>query len=244
MCNWKMALNHKQAIDLVKEYKELSLTDLKLTDSSIVIFPSVVSIKEIITEYSPDLKIGAQDCSKTNEYGAYTGETSPQTLSEIGVYAVLCGHSERRGLLGESDAVVNQKVKNILNNNMRAVLCIGEDLETRESGQTNDFLKNQLSRNLHGIDDLSRVIIAYEPIWAIASKDFKRESTKDEIQDVLDFIKNWLDENFASKKVQLLYGGSVNDTNSKEFKSIRNLDGFLIGSASLKPEILKKIIDS
>merc|ERR1712032_493918 len=166
--------------------------------------------------------------------GAYTGETSPQMVKDLGLNWTVLGHSERRHVLGESDDVVGKKVKNALDNDLQVIACIGEKLDEREAGKTDDVNARQLRAIREYVDDWSKIVIAYEPVWAIGTG---KVATPDQAQEAHVAIRSWLkaivsDE--AAEKTRILYGGSVNDKNAAELINQPDIDGFLVGGASLK----------
>ena len=217
--NLKMNLNY----DEIKKYLE----DINEIDNKNVIFiPTSIYVPYFLNKgYS----VGVQNCHYLNK-GAYTGETSPSQLKSIGVDYVLIGHSERRTYFNEDNDLLNMKIKEALNNGLKVIYCIGETEEERNHGKTKEVLKTEL---LEGLKDINEeVIIAYEPVWAIGTS---VTPTSLEIEEAVDYIKSIYD-------YPTLYGGSTNDKNIEELNSIKNVDGFLIGGASLDTQKLDKII--
>jgi len=167
--------------------------------------------------------------------GAYTGEISAAQLKDIGVNWVIIGHSERRALLGESDKFVASKTKAALAGGLSVILCIGESLEEREAGTTIDVATRQLKAVADEVSDWSNIVIAYEPVWAIGTG---KVATTEQAQEVHAAIRKWLKDTVSDKaaeETRILYGGSVTDKNSKELATQPDVDGFLVGGASLKP---------
>ncbi|PUU81270.1 triosephosphate isomerase [Tuber borchii] len=167
--------------------------------------------------------------------GAYTGEISAAQLKDVGVNWVIIGHSERRALLGESDKFVASKTKAALAGGLSVILCIGESLEEREAGTTIDVVTRQLKAVADEVSDWSNIVIAYEPVWAIGTG---KVATTEQAQEVHAAIRKWLRETVSDKaaeETRILYGGSVTDKNSKELATQPDVDGFLVGGASLKP---------
>lgn len=208
------------------------------------IAPTFVGLLHATKNASPRAMIMAQNCSaKTN--GAYTSQVSYQALLDIGINMILLGHSEVRQYLHETDEIINEKVNTLLNNDMKPVLCIGETLEQFEQEKTNEILKNQLEKDLLNIDKskLSNLIIAYEPIWAIGTG---KTATNEIIEKTFMFLKQTLIQLLGdeSKNIALLYGGSANEKNAKDILSIKNVDGVLVGGASLDPNKFIQIIKS
>jgi len=189
--------------------------------------------------------VGAQNVSE-HVSGAYTGEISCAQLTDIGVEYVIIGHSERREYYGETDDFVNKKVLAVLNSPLRPIICIGESLHQRELGITNDLVTMQVKIALHGvgIDEIRRVIIAYEPIWAIGTGETATaEDAQDICREIRDVIACLYDKDTANA-ITIQYGGSMNDKNAKELLAQPDIDGGLIGGASLKPELFAKIINA
>lgn len=170
------------------------------------------------------------------DHGAFTGEISPGMLRELGCTYVICGHSERRQILGESDELIARKVRTVFHNSMIPILCVGETLEERNSGQTEDFIRSQLDTALFDLtpDEVSRMVIAYEPIWAIGSG---KASTPENAEEISSFIRRVVRTRAgdAADSVRILYGGSVRESNVVSFLQEKDIDGALIGGASLDP---------
>jgi triosephosphate isomerase len=236
VANWKMnPENLKKAKLLFMEFKK-GMKDVRNVE--VVICPPFVYLSELIASKSCDLKFGAQDCF-WEEKGAFTGEISPKMLKDLGVEYVIVGHSERRKILGETDEMINKKLKAAIKAKLKPILCIGETEKERTSGKTFQVLKNQLKKALNGTSNVklqtSNLIIAYEPVWAIGTGNpCKPEDAKE----VLLFLRKIL-------KFPILYGGSVNSKNAKDYIKI-GFDGLLVGGASLDPkefiEIIKGIV--
>ena len=189
--------------------------------------------------------VGAQNMSE-HESGAYTGEVSAAQLTDIGIGYVIIGHSERRALFGETDEKVNKKVHAALNSSLIPIICVGESLEQRELGITFDLVAMQVKTALFGVskDLVSRAVIAYEPVWAIGTG---KTATPEDAQAVCKAIRGvigGLYEADTAESVSILYGGSMNDKNASELLSMRDIDGGLIGGASLKPEQFAVIINA
>ncbi|KAH8151221.1 uncharacterized protein LAJ45_04923 [Morchella importuna] len=181
-----------------------------------------------------DIAIAAQNIFDKGN-GAYTGEISAEQLKDAGIHWVLIGHSERRALLGESDKFIASKTKAALAQGLSVILCIGESLEQREAGVTIDVVTSQLAAVAEEVSDWSKIVVAYEPVWAIGTG---KVATTAQAQEVHAAIRAWLKENVSEKaaeETRILYGGSVTDKNSKELAQQPDVDGFLVGGASLKP---------
>ncbi|KMT66800.1 triose-phosphate isomerase [Catenovulum maritimum] len=206
-------------------------------EAEIVVCPPYIYIRDMLNflQYS-EIRIGSQNVSKF-ESGAYTGETSAQMLKEAGCKYCLIGHSERRSMFRENNASCRIKVQRALENNLTPVLCIGENQEEQENQITKDVLIRQLTEGLEGIDvQQQNICIAYEPIWAIGTG---KAATPQMAQEIHQFIRHELISMFgeeAGQNIRLLYGGSVNKTNAKELLNQDDIDGLLVGGASLDPE--------
>ncbi|MGC8704225.1 MAG: triose-phosphate isomerase [Athalassotoga sp.] len=206
-------------------------------DTKIWVFPSFVSlsvVKEIFTGY--DLVVGAQNVH-SQKSGAFTGEVSVPMLKDMGIDHVIIGHSERRHIFGESDQFINEKVKAAISDAMNVILCIGETLEERQSGRTFDVIKDQLSKDLEGvkIEDPQRLTIAYEPVWAIGTGVVAQPY---QAQEAMAYVRDQLRKIYPdiAEKISCLYGGSMNKENCQELFLLPDVDGGLIGGASLKLE--------
>jgi triosephosphate isomerase len=182
----------------------------------------------------PEIEISAQNASLTAE-GAFTGEITVGQIKDLGINWVILGHSERRTLFGETDQVVGDKVNRALEAGLNVIACIGENLEERESGVTLDVVARQLNALKDKVTDWSRVALAYEPVWAIGTGNV---ATPEQAQEVHAMIRNWLRESVSAEvadATRLMYGGSVSDANCAELIALPDVDGFLVGGASLKP---------
>jgi len=217
VANWKM--NGSKA--LCAEF-EAGLANIK-TDKKIIIAPPF----GYLSQFS-NLTTAGQNCSQ-HDSGAYTGEVSATMLAELGAKYVILGHSERRQYFNEDNQLINAKIKQALANGLTPIICVGESLEEYESGKTKTRLKNDLSECLDGIE--ADIIIAYEPLWAIGTG---KTPTLDEISTTHDYIKSLY--NYA-----VLYGGSVKPSNASEISAITNVNGLLVGGASLELESFKSL---
>jgi triosephosphate isomerase len=236
--NWKMNTSISEAIDivstLIKELNTHSFVD-------IVICPPFVSLSDVrrIISGTP-IKTGAQNMY-FEEKGAYTGEISPNMLQGLCDYVIL-GHSERRQFFLESDEIVNKKVLIAIKKGLIPVLCIGENLEENESGKTEQVLRRQIISGLSSVDAAAKIVIAYEPIWAIGTG---RAASGKLANKTIEYIRNILsdiwNENTANS-TRIIYGGSVTEKNIGEFVSEKEIDGALVGGASLKPEEFINIV--
>ncbi len=228
--NWKMNLAPNEAEKLASEILK-SHSDNSCNNQVILLPPNVylTSIRGIISNSA--IKLGGQDCHFEDK-GAFTGDTSPAMLKNIGCEYAIVGHSERREHHKESDELINKKAKAAISNNLTPIICVGEKLQEREAGKHKEIVSAQLKTILSSID-ADKVIIAYEPVWAIGTG---KTAKAEEIAEIHDFIKPLI------KTAPLLYGGSVNDKNYKEILDINNVDGLLIGGASLIIEKFTQIM--
>jgi triosephosphate isomerase len=235
IANWKMQLDYKGSIDLAKKFAK---TFKKNSDELIICpdFSALPATAEIIKKSA--LKLGAQDVA-AYPLGAYTGEVSAKSLKQLGVKYVLIGHSERRQFLGEEGKLLKLKIAQALENGLIPVLCIGESAATKRAKKTHLVLKKQLSEALEGlkITDSKDLVVAYEPIWAIGTG---KAISPQEAESNHVFIKGVLAE-IIGQIPRVLYGGSVNAQNASEFLEWPNIDGLLIGGASLKVDEFSKI---
>ena len=232
--NWKMNKTNAQAREFFKTFP-------KVGGAKVVICPPFTSLATARECAHPDVVIGAQNIH-FNPSGAHTGAISAEMLAELGVGAVLIGHSERREEGGDTNTRVQRKVKTALENNFLTILCVGEKEKSRENGTYKEDLKKQLKLALVGLtaSDIDNLVVAYEPIWAIGTG---KVATLDQIRETHATLKRVLNKLFDSD-VPLLYGGSVNETNSREILSIPNVDGVLVGGAALDPAKFAKIANS
>ena len=198
----------------------------------------------LLTEQNTNIKIGAQNMH-WEESGAYTGEVSGEMLKCIGVEYVIIGHSERRQYFNETDETVNKKVKAALRNDLKPIVCVGETLEQREAGKTEEVITSQTKLALEGLteEQVQNTIIAYEPIWAIGTgKTATAEDANNSIKDIRNEIRKNYGQNIA-ENVIIQYGGSVKASNAKELFSTSDIDGGLVGGASLKVEEFANIVN-
>lgn len=239
--NWKMFKTKEQAAQFAREFKEL----YKGTDVRTAICAPFTDLDLLVDAFKgTDIGVGAQNVHFEDE-GAYTGEISVKMLEEIGVDYCIVGHSERRQYFAETDETVNLKLKKLLSGSIRPIMCVGESLEQRDSGVLFDFIKSQLAGGLAGIssEDMKRIVIAYEPIWAIGTG---RTATPEQAEEMCAFIRNTIiklyDEDTADEVI-IQYGGSVKPANATEIMNQPEIDGALVGGASLKAQDFMKIID-
>lgn len=237
--NWKMNKTRDEALQFIFAISQ-SLPDKKLVD--IVICPPSIILRDLVKRQGDDIRIGAQNMHYAN-FGAYTGEISSEMLVTSGVEYVILGHSERRAYFNETNSSVNMKVHAALSNGLKPIVCVGESLEQRHNHETYDFIKEQIIAGFEGIDesDFSNVCIAYEPIWAIGTG---LSASLDRTHKAISFIRKTVIEEFgpeAGNIVRILYGGSVNSDSASDLKDEADLDGLLIGGASLIPEVFVSI---
>jgi len=225
VANWKMNKTVEESIEFLKEFKNLIKSE-----NEIVIAPPFTALEECKKLIDKKIDLSAQNINENYE-GAYTGEISAGMINELCDYVIL-GHSERREYFNESDDLINKKVKTALKNKLKVILCIGETLEQRESNNTNNIIKNQLNNCLKNINDLKYIVIAYEPVWAIGTG---KTATPEQAEDVHRYIRQLLEKKYKDSNVRILYGGSVKASNVKELMSMKDIDGALVGGASLDP---------
>lgn len=198
----------------------------------------------LVKRQGASLRIGAQNMHFESE-GAYTGEIAPQMLSSIGVSYVVLGHSERREMFNETDEAINKKVHVAFSNGLIPIICVGESLEDREEGQTNQIVEAQTVKALEGLtkEQAKQVVIAYEPIWAIGTG---RTATAEQANETIGYIRSVIERLFGSEvseAVRIQYGGSVNPNNIKELMAQEHIDGALVGGASLDPQSFLALVN-
>jgi triosephosphate isomerase len=243
--NWKMNLNHFEAIQMVQKLHYL-VPDDALQDVDVSVHPPFTDIRSVQTVMQSDdmpFALGAQHCH-SEDSGAFTGEVSPAFLAKLNVEYVIAGHSERREIFGETDEMVNAKVKAILRHGMTPIMCVGETLDEREADGTEDKVLGQLEAGLRGVsaEQIAGMVIAYEPIWAIGTG---RTATSADAQEVCGAIRTRLAETVSSKSataVRIQYGGSVKPGNAPELMAQPDIDGALVGGASLDPDDFARIV--
>jgi triosephosphate isomerase len=242
--NWKMNLNHLEAISLTQKLA-FSLTEKQLNDVETVVLPPFVDIRSVQTLIDGDkllLGYGAQDLSP-HASGAYTGDVSGPMLAKLGCQYVVVGHSERRQYHAEDDVVVNSKVKAALQHGIAPILCVGEGLTIRESGEHVPYTLAQLDAALDKVkaDQVEKVVVAYEPVWAIGTG---KTATPEDAQEVIGAIRTRLAERYTggtADRMRILYGGSVKANNVAGIMEKPDIDGALVGGASLDVEEFVRI---
>jgi triosephosphate isomerase len=241
--NWKMYKDHNEAYSLALALKE-RLVDVN--DIQVVLCPPFTSLQAVsLAIQGSSLLLGAQDVHWERE-GAFTGEVSPAMLLSLGCKYVIIGHSERRLLFHESDKIVNLKLKASLKENLIPLLCIGETLQEREKGKTEEVVENQLKGAFVELspEDIGKLVLAYEPVWAIGTG---KTATPKQANDVHLFIRKKLEEKYSqdiAKNLTILYGGSVKPENAKDLLKEPDIDGALVGGASLDADSFEKIVRS
>ncbi len=232
--NWKMFKTRDDALFFILKVST-EMPPVEKVDS--VICAQAPLLRDLVKRQGDNLRIGAQNMYYEDE-GAYTGEISGALLSSYKVDYVIIGHSERRNIFHETDEDVNKKIKAALKNNLIPIVCVGENLEERESGKTNEILRAQLSRDFQGISasNMFNVVIAYEPIWAIGTGKTATPEMADESCGYVRKVINDLFGKAVSETLRIQYGGSVKPENIDELLAMPNIDGALIGGASLDPE--------
>ena len=232
--NWKMNMTPSEAVKLVEELKPLVVND----DVDVVYCVPAIDIVPVVEAVKgTNVQVGAENFY-IEDKGAYTGEISAPMLVDAGVKYVIIGHSERREYFKEDDAFLNKKVKKAIASGLTPILCCGERLEQREMGVTMDWIRLQIKSDLAGVaaDDVKNLVIAYEPIWAIGTG---KTATSDQAEEVCKGIRELIAEVYdtdTAEAVRIQYGGSMNAGNAKELLAKPNIDGGLIGGASLKAE--------
>ena len=240
--NWKLHMNPEQTTEFVNAVKD-KLPDPSKVES-LICAPAVDLDALRKAAEGSNLHIGAENCYFEDE-GAYTGETSPKVLKEMGMDYVIIGHSERRGYFHETDEDINKKAKAIFANGLKPIICCGESLETREAGKAEEWVANQVTAALKDLsaEQVASLVIAYEPIWAIGTG---KTATADQAEEICAVVRKTVadlyDETVADK-VRIQYGGSVKPANVKELMAKPDIDGGLVGGASLVPESFLELVN-
>jgi len=243
--NWKMNTDSHSSVDLAKRVASGS-SEIAGHGVSVAVFPPFVYLQSVAKALSASsVAVGAQDIYFEPK-GAFTGEISASMLKDIGCAYTLCGHSERRHVIGETDELVNKKVAAAIGGGLLPILCVGELLAEREASQTEEVVSRQLKVGLAGLsaEKVSAVTVAYEPVWAIGTG---RTATLQQAQDVHRFVRELLAELYDSQladEIRILYGGSVKPGNSADLMSQPDIDGLLVGGASLSADDFVAIIRS
>lgn len=240
--NWKMNNSNKEALELVNQLKDL-VKDVK--DRDIMIAPTFTCLSDVHNALKgSNIKLGAQNLY-FEEKGAFTGQISADMLLAVGCEYVIVGHSECRDIFGEKDELINKKVKRALDKNLIPVLCVGEHLEEREKGITSDIVSNQTKEAFKGLSEAEakKVVIAYEPVWAIGTGKTATPQDADEVHKTIrETLKSLYNDNVAEGMI-ILYGGSVNEKNADDLLNMPNIDGALVGGASLVADKFARIVN-
>ena len=239
--NWKMNMLPNEAIEYIEAFAPL----VKDTESEVILcVPYTDLFYCLMNAQGTNIKIGAQNMH-FEEKGAYTGEVSGKMLKSIGVEYVIIGHSERRQYFNETDETVNKKIKTAFENELKPIVCVGEKLEERENGKAEEVVTNQIKLDLEGLtkEQVKNTIIAYEPIWAIGTG---KTATSQDANNMIKTIRKQIADIFGNdvaEEVIIQYGGSVKSSNAKELFTTSDIDGGLVGGASLKPDEFSKIVN-
>ncbi|XP_014250808.1 triosephosphate isomerase-like [Cimex lectularius] len=234
--NWKMNGSDKMVEDVVNLLKEFELDK----NVEIVVCPPSVYLQKTGCLLPSNVYLGAQNCYKEAK-GSFTGEISPAMIKEVGGKWVILGHSERRNLFNENDETVSDKTAHAHDEGIGVIVCVGETTNDKENNRTKEVVLNQIKAISKKVKDWKKTVIAYEPIWAIGTG---KSATPKQVQEVHGWIREWLrsevnDE--VAQETRIIYGGSVNAQNAKELSRQKDVDGFLVGGASLKPEFIQII---
>ncbi|MBN2190019.1 MAG: triose-phosphate isomerase [Candidatus Aureabacteria bacterium] len=239
--NWKLNKTVSEAVKFVSELKEKVGG---ISDVDIIVCPPFTAVSKVADVLrGSNIRVGAQD-AYWEEEGAFTGEISPLMVKEAGCSYVILGHSERRAMFGDTNNTVNKKLKAVLNAGLTPIVCVGEKLEEREKGITKDIVKDHIQGSLHGLkkEEMSEVVIAYEPVWAIGTG---KTATPEQAQEVHAYIRELLADLFGggvAESVRIQYGGSIKPDNIKNLMSQKDIDGGLVGGASLKVDSFEKLV--
>ena len=239
--NWKMNMLPNEAIEFIEKLGPL----VKDTENEVILcVPYTDLFYALLTVQGTNIKVGAQNMH-FEEKGAYTGEVSAEMLKSINVEYVIIGHSERRAYFAETDETVNKKIKSALKNELKPIVCVGESLAQREAGETNKIITTQTRLALEGLEkeEVEKIIIAYEPIWAIGTgKTATAEDAQNSIHAIREEISKIYGQETASRVI-IQYGGSVKSSNCKELFAMPDIDGGLVGGASLDAIEFSKIVN-
>jgi len=239
--NWKMNKTIDEAVSLVNTIKA---GVHQISGVDVLVCPPATALSSVAEALDrTNIELGSQNMYAATE-GAYTGEVSPLMIKDIGCRYVILGHSERRSIFGETDKIVNDKVKTALQFNLIPIVCVGETLDEREKGQAKDIVRMQIADSLKGLtkDDMHNVVIAYEPVWAIGTG---KTATPAQAEEVHRFIRQLINQTFdasVSESIRILYGGSMKPENVTDLMKQENIDGGLIGGAALKGESFIQLV--
>ena len=239
--NWKMNMTLDESVNLINELKQISTNDV-----DIKIAPSFTNLNKAVSLLdSSKIEVIAQNVHP-EERGAFTGEISIEMLKSVGVFSIIIGHSERRKYFNENDSILSKKAKMAIDNSLNIIFCVGEELSEREKGNHFELIKNQIISGLFGLDinQIKNIIVAYEPVWAIGTG---KTAENHQIQEMHEFIRTLFNDKYGndiSQQIRILYGGSVKPNNAKEIFSLNDVDGGLIGGASLNFSDINSIIQA
>ncbi|MBQ2819569.1 MAG: triose-phosphate isomerase [Clostridia bacterium] len=240
--NWKMNITPSEAKKLTTALLPLSA----VKDTSIVLCVPAIDITTVKrTLRQTRIAVGGQNCHFESK-GAFTGEISPEMLIDAGAKYVIIGHSERRSMFGDTDEIVRKKIASAIAAGLRPILCVGETEEQRKQGVTEEIIRVQIKSAVYGLsaDDFRKIVVAYEPIWAIGTGN---TATPEDANEVCKLIRTCLRELYGarpSRSISILYGGSMNEKNAKALLAMPHIDGGLIGGASLKPDAFAAIVEA
>lgn len=243
--NWKMHYTHLEAIQVVQKLS-YQLNDKDYERADVVVCPPFTALRSVQTTLDSDripLQLGAQNCH-WEEKGAFTGEVSPGMLAKLTVKWVIVGHSERREYFAETDETVNRKIKAVIKAGLTPIVCVGESLERRESGGTDEWVRDQITYGFVNVKkaDALACVVAYEPIWAIGTG---RTATSEQANETIGVIRGALRDLYGDTTaggIRILYGGSVKPSNIAELMGMPEIDGALVGGASLDPDDFAKLV--
>jgi triosephosphate isomerase len=231
--NWKMN-GDKSSIDEIVVFLSTGSLD---SNTEVVVAPPTLHVDYVRQKLPKSIAVSAQNCYKVAK-GAFTAEVSPAMIKDVGATWVIIGHSERRQIFKETDELIAEKVEHALANGLGVIACIGETLDEREAGKTEEVVFRQMTALKAKIADWKAVVVAYEPVWAIGTG---RTATPEQAQEVHAALRKWLTDNVSaavSNTTRIIYGGSVTGGNAKDLAKQKDIDGFLVGGASLKPEFV------
>lgn len=239
--NWKMNLDRRSASELATAVRDHAAPGVEVG-----LFPAMVHVDEVCRLVAGShVRVGGQNCSDEDS-GAFTGEVSARMLKDVGAQIALIGHSERRHVYGETNEFIARKVRRALEDGLDVMLCVGETIEQRRAGQTEHVCREQLASGLDDIDRaaLARVSIAYEPVWAIGTGETATPDQAGSVHTYLRGVLTGLYDDEAAAAMRILYGGSVKPDNAGDLLAVPDIDGALVGGASLKPDLFLPIIDA